>query len=99
MSQFRRYGYCGILKRLSPWEAHGGADHKLQPKDFHMEVVEAHQYVLRRQIQEGTLLSSELTSREKERRKDPGQARMVLNSWTEFHQPGLIQPRPAKILY
>ena len=35
-------------------EAHGGADHKLLPQDFQMEVVEAHKSVLSRKVQEGT---------------------------------------------
>ena len=64
-----------------------------------MEIVKGHGSNLSRQIHEGLLISSQLGLRDQEIKKGMYQPRQILNSRTEFNQPGLITPRAAKILY
>ena len=78
---------------------HGGASHKLTPKNFRMEVLGGHPSCISRQIHEGTSISHQLSLRDREARMGLGQPRKILNSWTEFFQPGLIAPRVTKLLY
>ena len=78
---------------------HGGSQHQLTYKDFHMDVVQGHKSNISRQIQEGQLISHQLKLRDQEMRLGLGQPRQIMNSKLEFHQPGLIIPRVSKILY
>ena len=78
---------------------HGGQHHQLGPKDFTMELEASHRSNLGRQIHEGTLLASQIALRDQETREGLNKPRKLLNSRTEFFQPGLIKPRPMKILY
>ena len=80
-------------------KAHGGMKHSLSHKDFSMEIVKGHGSNLSRQIHEGLLISSQLGLRDQEIRKGVSQPRLILNSRTEFNQPGLIKHRAAKLLY
>ena len=80
-------------------EVHGGPSHQLHPKDFVMSVVQSHRSNLSRQVQEGTIISGQLAARDRERKLKIEQPRQILNSKTEFNQPGTVQPRASKILY
>ena len=80
-------------------EAHGGKDHQLQPKDFQMTVIRKHPTNLSRQVEEGTLISAQLLHRDMERKQGKANPRRILNSRTEWNQPGLVKPRAAKIMY
>ena len=78
---------------------HGGPHHQLTPKDFTMRVERSHHSNISRQIHEGILISQQLNLRDQEQRVGLEQPRKILNSRTEFYQPGLITPRAMKILY
>ena len=74
---------------------HGGMKHSLSHKDFSMEIMKCHGSNLSRQIHEGLLISSQLGLHDQEIRKGVSQPRQILNSRTEFNQPGLNRPRAA----
>ena len=80
-------------------DVHGGQNHQLHPEDFAMSVVQSHRSSLPRQVQEGTIISNQLKLRDREVKCKVDQPRLVLNSKTEFNQPGMVQPRASRILY
>ena len=64
-----------------------------------MKVIRGHPSNISRQVHEGILISHQLNLRDKEVRMGLGQHREVLNSRTEFFQPGLVAPRVSKNFY
>ena len=83
------------------WE-HVQQDHPhsdVQKDDFKMKVTGQFRSCFHRQVSEGCQISEQLELRDVASKHSNMRKRFVLNSKNQFHQPGLIRPKPSRLQY